>query len=212
MNFVYKIFNRAYYLRDIYNRLKYGSLAPKCYERILINPRECKLSIHSKYIADINPSNCSAIVVNKWPTENAVPVTDLPRIKFCIRHWVENEKWEDVGAYERLRQKILNNEISDHGIKTEKEILMRYERLDYIFKQIEKEGRIKSQKELYKDNFRERGGVLIHIGPNGEPFFGLKGNHRFAIAYILNLPIPAQIGLVYVNAIDKIERIRGFNF
>jgi hypothetical protein len=208
MYFGSKIFGRAYFLRDIYNRLKFGSLAPKSYEGILINPRECKLSIHSKYIADIPPNYSSALVVDKWPLERAVPVVDLPRVNFCIRHWMKNEKWEKVGAYNRLRKKISNNEISDHGIETEKEILIRYEKLDHIFNQIKKEGRLKSQSELSEGNFREKGGVLIHIGPNGEPYFGLKGNHRFAIAYILNIPFPAQIGLVHKSSVNRIEYMR----
>ena len=107
-----------------------------------------------------------------------------------------------------LEKKISNNEISDHGIETEKEIVLRYEELDNIYYQIKKEGRLKSQSELFEGNFREKGGVLIHIGPNGEPYFGLKGNHRFAIAYILNIPIPAQIGLVHKSSVNRIECMR----
>ncbi|MDA8933348.1 hypothetical protein N9H11_04195 [Candidatus Pelagibacter ubique] len=208
MYFTSKIFSRACLFRDFYNQLKFGSLAPKSYEGILVNPKECVLGIHSKYIANISPNFSSALIVDKWPVERAVPVIDLPRINFCIRHWVKNEKWEKVGAYDRLRKKISNNEISDHDITTEKEIELRYQRLDTIFNQIKKDGKLKKQSELLKGNFREKGGVLIHIGPNGVPYFGLKGNHRFAIAYILNLPIPAQIGLVHKSSVHRIASMR----
>ena len=203
-----KIFGKIYPLRDFYNRLKFGFSAPKSYEEILINPRECKLSIHSKYVADILPVYSSALVVDKWPMAKATPVVDLPKVNYCIRHWVKNENWEDVGAYDYIRNKILNNKISDHGIKTEQEIVLRFKRLDTIFRQIKIENKFKKQRELFKGNLREKGGVLIHIGPNGVPYFGLKGNHRFAMAYILNIPIPAQIGLVHTSSLDKIESMR----
>lgn len=203
-----KIISRVPFFRDFYNVLKYGLAAPKTFEGLLINPRECKLGIHSKYVANVNPNYCSALVVNEWPLRGAVPVIDLPRVKFCIRHWEKNETWEEVGAYDRLRKKIFKNAISDHGIKTEQEIIFRYEKLNKIFEQIKKDGRFRRAGELSNNNFREKGSVLIHLGPNGELFFGLKGNHRFAIAYILNIPIPAQIGVVHESSLAKLQSLR----
>lgn len=88
------------------------------------------------------------------------------------------------------------------------DIVKRYRSLDTIFEQIRKEGRFRIRKEFNQKNFREKGGVLVHIGPYGEPFFGMGGCHRFAIALILKLKLPSQIGCVYKDAIPLLKNLR----
>ena len=66
------------------------------------------------------------------------------------------------------------------------------------------------QGTLVKGNFRERGGILVHIGSDGEPCFAGAGYHRFAIAKILNLRFPAQIGCVHIEALDHLDEYRQY--
>ena len=126
----------------------------------------------------------------------------------CIKHWRDGDSWESSGVYNRLREKIANGYVSDHGISNETEIISRYQKLDHIFNKIKSDQLFMKQKELDPKNYKEKGGVLIHLGPNGEPFFGLKGHHRFAMAYILGIPFPAQIGIVHSSALDTLKRLR----
>ncbi len=202
------IFSKLPILRDLSNTLMYGLLAPRSYERIWIQPRDCTQSIHSKYVANIDPNYCSAFVVDDWPISNVTPTIELPRIDFCIKHWQDGHSWESTGAYTRIREKIIRGFPSDHGIITEHDIVSRYQKLDSIFNKIKAEGKFMLRGDLIPGNFREKGSVLIHLGPNGVPFFGLKGHHRFAIAYILGIPIPAQIGIVHVSALGILEKMR----
>ena len=67
---------------------------------------------------------------------------------------------------------------------------------------------MKTRNEIFKDNFREVGGIYIHIGVDGKPYFGGGGCHRFAIAHILQIIFPAQIGCVHVSAIPYLKGYR----
>lgn len=116
--------------------------------------------------------------------------------------------WEDTGIYEFLIELIEKSGDSVDNCKGKEDIINRYENLDKIFDQVKKERRLRTMEELKPGNFREKGGVLIHIGPGGVPFFGMGGIHRFTMAYILNISIPAQIGCVHVSAIPFLFKFR----
>ena len=63
--------------------------------------------------------------------------------------------------------------------------------------------------ELDEKNYKEEGGILIHIGPSGELVFSETGSHRLAFAIILGIEkIPVQIGVVHKDAIPLIEKYR----
>ena len=102
--------------------------------------------------------------------------------------------------------------IEKHGVadgcRNLTDIVRRYDRLDLIFERAKQEGRLRTMEEVNPGCFREEGGVLIHVGPEGELFFGGLGAHRFAIARILKLPLPAMIGCVHVSAIPYLTQLR----
>ncbi len=94
------------------------------------------------------------------------------------------------------------------GCENINDIILRYKKLDVIFENIKKDKRIKTMNNFFSYNFREWGGILIHIGPNEKLFFGKGGYHRFAIAHILNIPFPAQIGCVHISSISYLNKLR----
>ncbi len=123
-------------------------------------------------------------------------------------HWLEGVSWKDTGIYDELMSKI-NRYGSFDGCRNEKDVLGRYSRLDELFCRVRKEKKLRSQQELSQRAFREEGGILIHIGPGGEPYFGGNGNHRMAIAMAAGLHrIPAQLGAIYVDALVKLPVLR----
>ena len=94
-------------------------------------------------------------------------------------------------------------------LSTRAEVLQRYEQLDVLYESVLKDGKLRTRKELVQGNFREEGRVLIHIGPDGRPYFGGKGNHRLAIAIAAGLEqFPAQLGVVHISALDSLWRYR----
>ena len=89
------------------------------------------------------------------------------------------------------------------------DIYRRYKSLDNVFEEVKIEGKFKTENELNPAIFGERSEAgVIHIGPEGEPFFGGGAHHRFAMAYVLNIPFPAKIGLVHVSAIPHLDAYR----
>jgi len=92
------------------------------------------------------------------------------------------------------------------GCETLEDVVRRYERLDEVFDQVRREGRLRTAAEL-GGSFRERGGVYVHIGRHSQPVFSLRGNHRLAIARILSLSLmPAQLGVVHPEALPNWRR------
>jgi hypothetical protein len=210
-----KLLKRSYeYIgRDIKNIFRYGFSAPKFAERIWVDSQSISKALIGS-ITDLSRQKVSgrkdsAKVVDFSLSANKVtPINEVKKIRFCIEHWVNGKTWENTGVYEYMREVVRERGGYADKCKTIDDIVKRYKRLDLIFEQVKREGRLRTMKELRLGNFREQGGVLLHIGPDGELFFGGGGAHRFAIAYILKVPLPAQIGVVHVSAIDHLSKIR----
>jgi hypothetical protein len=83
------------------------------------------------------------------------------------------------------------------------DVKARLSKLDEIFELAIKNGRLSSRAEVDLNGFREVGGILIHIGPDGEPVFSGAGCHRMAMAILLGQPFPAQLGVVHVNGLNS---------
>lgn len=191
---------------DLSNRIIHGSKAPLYAERIWINPQHCR-----KIMKGID--NYTGRVAKKWPPEKAKKPKDVAkdsRINSCFEHWVNGVPWEETSDYQNQLKKLSNNKQAwDGDCFSEKDLLAKYAALDEIFKQVKKEGRLKTRQELDPGNIREYGTFLIHIGPEGELFLGGGGYHRFAMALILNLDlVPAQVGCVYKESIPYLDQLR----
>ncbi len=90
------------------SRVKYGTNAPVHRENIWINPGDCNLYIQPSIINKM--FKCTSIrdasgrvISSEWPEEFVSPVEDFIKIKYCIKHWVEGQSWEQAGAYEHMR-------------------------------------------------------------------------------------------------------------
>lgn len=188
---------------DSINKIHYGSSAPKYAERIWINSQDVKMAIPI-----LGGRRSSGVVIkDNWPFKYAIPIYEVPKIRCCIEHWINNISWEETGVYD-IVEDLINKKPGHDSCFNMNDIKNRYEKLDEIFDKIKIEGRLRTREEISPNSFREQGGVLIHVGPHGELFFSKGGHHRFAIAYILNLPIPAQIGCVHASALPYLDALR----
>ena len=132
---------------------------------------------------------------------NTFPITTQWKIAACLDHWVHHIPWHETGVYDRMMELIRQHGAVDQ-CRTLGDVIARYERLDQIYRVVKAEGRLRSRSELDPKNFREGGGIYIHVGRSGEPLFGLGGNHRLAIAIALDLSVfPAQVGVVHSKAV-----------
>ena len=200
------------YGKDVQNTIKYGRNAPVYAERIWIRPADCTEAIESEAITqafhNLGPRSASGRVIDfLWPFERKLHIMKIKKIKCCVEHWVNGVAWENTGIYEYMKTRILK-EGSVDGCSNMKDIIERYNKLDAIYEEVKKEGRLKTRKEINPNAFREKGGILIHIGPNGVPYFGMGGTHRFAIALTLDIVMPAQLGIIHKSAISLLPNLR----
>lgn len=188
--------------KDARNRGEFGAGAPKYAELLWVRPRDVEAGL-KKW-----SSKQSARVVSAWPHDLARPLCKWVTIRCCLEHWRGGVSWEETGLIDQMMSWIDKNGKVDR-LSSRQDVLKRYEQLDDLYEQVVKEGQLKTRKELVRGNFREEGGVLIHIGPDCQPYFGGKGNHRLAIAIAADLAFfPAQLGVVHESALDCLSNYR----
>lgn len=211
MELMTKHFYRAV-LRDGYNQLRYGRCAPKYAEKVYVRARDCRAYLPSAMVErffSVRVRQGSGLVVNAWPEAELIPVNEHPKVAYCNQHWLEGSSWQQAGAYDYLMVRI---EASESGsfdqCRNLADVKRRYQNLDELFSTLQSGGGFKSQKEIHPDNFREVGGIQFHFDPDGAPIFSGAGAHRLAIAQILDLVIPAQVGIVHRRAIPHMQRYR----
>lgn len=139
-----------------------------------------------------------------------VPVEQLVKYRCCVAHWRDGVSWEDTGVFDHMLRKIEHAGRPESGCGTIEDLRRRYARLDRVFDQVRREGRLLHAHELGPV---ARGmvwdGIEIHIGPHGEPIFGDAGTHRLAMAQVLGLRrIPALLGFVHEAAVVHLPRFR----
>lgn len=202
---------RAFWI-DGCNRLKYGPQAPRYAERIWIRPSDCSRYIEARDLTDRlggKVRQMSGKVVEDWPSDLEQPFENHPKLTYCWAHWCDGKDWQEAGAIDFLLGKIA---ISPTGItdqcSTPEEVWNRYRTLDLIWEGVKAQGYFPTRQELDSGNYREVGGILMHLGPGGEPIFSGAGCHRFAMAMLLDRPFPAQIGCVHTSALESLSRFR----
>lgn len=187
---------------DILNCVRFGINAPGKIQTIYINPLEVKFIV-------ANPSRYKAsrmsgrILDGIWDTPPGSLVAENTARKFIRKRIRCNLTWAETGAYERMMTKIARFGTID-GCSSLNDVIMRYDDIDRFIAHLQAGGSFLSRRELDPGNLREMGGVVIHIGRNGELLGSEKGNHRLAIAQELALRwIPAQVACSSRNRCQK---------
>lgn len=180
-------------------RRSYGPDAPRWAERIHVDPRAIEV-----VLAPPGTVETGSVVGGDWDLD-VLPVDDIDRVRYCRLHFVDGLSWEETGAYEAMRRRIAerrDGRVSVDGCASEEDIIARYARIDALYEECRRLGRLRTRAEVAQRPFRENYGVLVHIGRDGQPIFGHHGCHRLAVSQILGLPtIPAQLGIVHPDAL-----------
>ena len=200
------------YLRDTYRagrldrkqRGKYGPNTPKYAERIWVDSNQCKAAVYHS----ISRRKSGLVMGGDWD-QNLRAITENPKIRYCLAHWQTGLSWQDAGAYEYMLTLIKQKSGPVDGVANLSEIKDRYAKLDTIYAQTQKDGGLKTAQTVKGKNFRESGGILIHIDRHAAPLFGNAGHHRLAIALALGFShFPAQLGVVHPDALSALENYR----
>lgn len=199
-------------IRDSYNRFRFGSHAPQYAELLWVDSARCGSFLHCSEFTNFyrrSVRSATGLIVTQWPGDSIQLLSEMPKYSYCYRHWVDGLSWKDSGAFDYTLQKISESTTGRYdGLSTLADVEKRFEILDKVFDLTQKANSLMPQGDLVENNFRERGGILIHIGPDGAPYFAGSGYHRFAIAKILNLRFPAQVGCVHIDALDRLTDYR----
>ncbi len=219
------------FIHDAENRIKYGAVAPRFEEIVYVRAGDIKQVIPNSTLKECFGSSYKIpgqVVHGDWPQKGAFNIDEEPlkslsehddetvsweelwkiRLKVCFEHWVKGLPWEMTDAYRRLEKLIVKKGIYE-GCRDLMDISRRYENLDRIFEQVKKEGRLRLKKEADPEYYWPGDSeAIIHVGPGGKLYFGGGSNHRLAIALVLDLVLPAKIGLVHVSALACLEDLR----
>lgn len=187
---------------DKENKQKYGVEAPLFAERIWVRTSKLELALR------VDSSKASAKVIDAWPERKPEQIRELRTVAACLRHWRDGLSWEDSGIYDLMLEAIRRHGKMDR-MKTLEDVKQRYRQLDELYDNVVATGSLRTREALNPGNFREEGGILIHLGPKGEPYFGKKGHHRLAAAIAAGVSeIPAQLGVVHIEALSAIAQFR----
>lgn len=197
--------------RDGKNMARFGRPAPRFAEIFWVNPLDCDrylaLALFREQLGITRQQ--ARVITIPWPYEHVQKVTELSLFKNCYRRWVEGLSWAETGEYERMEELILEDPRGiSHGCRDRADIIRRCENLDRIFTVARREGRLRSGSEIDPAHDWTAREMLVHVGPGGLLYKGGEGMHRFAIAYILEIPFPANFGCVHQSALADLNRLR----
>jgi hypothetical protein len=188
-----------FYERDIANMLQYGASAPTSAELIYIDPNAVtKIISHTK-----SPRiNTGLVRDGDWDLD-ASDIASVKKINGVRQRIVGKLDWENTDCWSE-NLKYLEPGARGDGIRSMRDIAVRYRKLEKFIRQVEKEreAAFRPRSAMRSGNFREAGGVIVNIGRNGELIFGMRGCHRLGIARAFNLAyIPVQLGMVHKDAV-----------
>ena len=187
-------------VQDVAQSIKYGFNSPKLCERVYVDIRKVNLWL---------PPNgewwreSGRVLGGDW--EDGVESLETNRtLTYSKMHWQEGQDWMNIretlikkGSSGVAEFAVLESLGSSSETKRNvaKARLASYEKL---YLELAATKNFKSRSELPVPHFREHGGILIHFDSKGRLIFGARGNHRFAIAKILDLArVPVMVGLVH---------------
>ena len=193
---------RAYRL-DRANRREFGPDAPLYGERIWVAPGDVRLALPK----GPRRRESGQVKGGDWDLDSE-PTESDPKIAYCLRHFCDGLDWEASGAIAHMEALIVAKGIAD-GCRNRADIERRFSGLDRMYENIAASGELFSSATARPGTFRECGGVLIHIGRDGRPFFGRGGHHRLGIALALQLDlIPAQLGSIHPDGLATLATFR----
>ena len=187
-------------VQDLTHLIKYGLNAPKLCERVYVDIRKVNLWL---------PPNgewwreSGRVLCGNW--EDGIELLETNRtLTYSKMHWQEGQDWVNIretllkeGSAGVAEFAVLESLGSSSETKRNvaKARLASYEKL---YLELAATKKFKSRSELLVPHFREHGGILIHFDSKGRLIFGARGNHRFAIAKLLDLArVPVMVGLVH---------------
>lgn len=119
-----------------------------------------------------------------WDVDRRHPVEGSAKYRSIIERYSQGKRWEETELFTDLYRRRFEKGENVRGEWTMRDLLSQYySRVDGMFADMEANG------------FRPHGHPLpkLLIGRDGEVFIGNQGNHRLAMAVVLNIKIAGEI-------------------
>jgi hypothetical protein len=148
----------------------------------------------------MNRSYIGQVIDEDWDRDTK-GLDEHPKFVACRQHWLDGLSWEETGIIDLISDLVERNGVQD-DCRSREDVLSRYQALDGLYEVVRRDQRLRPRSEVVVKGYRELGGILIHVGRDGEAIFGNSGSHRLAIAQVLDLErIPALLGAVHEQAL-----------
>jgi hypothetical protein len=183
---------------------RFGRGAPRLFESVVVDPRSI-----STWISLGEPLwRGSGLVEGGAWDEARLPIETNSTMRYARLRFVDRMSWTDICDHLVTPGVAVPPELmavarlADPRLPVREAALRRLEWFDELFREVERTRRLQPRSAVAGWRYREHGGICVHVGRAGRPIFGARGNHRFAIARILELErIPAMIGLVHRDVV-----------
>jgi len=185
-------------LRDDARRAAQGGLrAPRLWERLWVAPHAVTRSL----IDPIDDHPWHVYKAGDWD-QRTKPIEEVEHVRFCLSHWRDGLTWEETGAYSYALQQIAERSGRHQDMTSIDDVVERYRLLDLLFDEISQTQRFKTSPQLNPRVIRERRGIQMHVGREGEPIFhGWGGCHRLGLAMCAEIDvIPVMVCIVHAEA------------
>lgn len=222
---------------DTRNVLKFGRNAPRRSELIWLQASDLRHFLpYGVFDRDTrqgyDQNYASGRVVDvAWPSEHVVCLDDamdtrfskplrlsdlnveggdmaLAKYRACHEHWVNGKSWSETGIIDLLLDVIARDGRVDGACRNEADLLQRYGKLDAIFENVRRMGRLATRRDLNPKLKRDKGLLGFHIGPDGKTYWNQVKQHRYCIAQILNVPIPGILIYTHRSGLWHLSALR----
>ena len=192
---------------DAKNMVLYGRSAPRKFMLMYVRTGEIPQSAARRESFPVNPKRTAEVVLpGNWdlmPAERGWGESMSPILQGLRTRIMEGVAWSHTGLVDRMEKLIEENASAIDGCRDREDVLRRYHKLDEVISFASKTRTLRSQSSVSK-TFRELGGIDVAIGRNGDVLRVGGGNHRLAIAILLELPvIPVCVNAVHPFALKS---------
>lgn len=181
----------TYLLRDVKNLTIYGLNGPRALELLYVDPAIITSIQNERFY---KTKDAGKVIKGDWGVRKSL-LKNIKKYQIIYNKVILNATWEGSGIFKFYE-----------GIPsyTLEENILRHEGLSEFIEHLRLGGRFQTRREINPKNFREDGGVIVHLDQDGDLIFSGNGYHRLAIAQALQLKyIPVALGVVHEWAIKS---------
>jgi hypothetical protein len=183
---------RAYAAAEILQRNKRVFKAVADPEKIMwVRPADVKFKLANRQIHKLSRNE---ILGGDWDLDRT-KIEDTSKYRSMVQHFNHGVAWENTDLFRRYAER-LNDGAKLRGTKSIVELKEIYdETVDKLYLSIRRDGFVLPRRGRRTKNLPQ-----LYIGRDGELLYGRQGNHRYAIARLLNLEfIPCVVHVRHIE-------------